>query len=255
VRPAPAGALTASLVYGRRALLKIRHQPEQLTDVIFIPVLFTLMFTYLFGGALSGSTGDYLRFLLPGTLVMSIILVSAFTAVTLHHDFSSGAFDRLRSLPVWRPAHLAGALLGDAGRYLIASSIVIGLGLLMGYRPAGGVTGVLLALAVLLLFSSGLAWIWIVIALIARSPSAVSSISFLVTFPLTFASNVFVDPATMPGWLRAFVDANPVTHLVTTIRDLMAGTTPAGLGWVLLASAALIALFAPLSLHLYARKT
>lgn len=250
-----ASAVAASLAYGWRALLKVRHQPEQLTDVIFIPVLFTLGFTYLFGGALSGSTADYLQFLLPGTLVMTVVLVSTFTAVTMQHDFTSGAFDRFRSLPTWRPAHLVGALIGDAGRYLIASTIVLILGLAMGYRPDGGAVGVLLAVVVLLVFSSALAWVWITVALIARSPAAVSSISFLITFPLTFASNVFVDPATMPGWLRAFVEVNPVTHLVDVIRDLMGGLPPTSLVWVVAASAGLILVFAPLSLRLYGRKT
>ena len=131
-----ASAPSASLTFGWRALLKIKHVPEQLGDVIGIPIIFTLMFTYLFGGALAGSTRDYLQFLLPGILVMAVLMVTMYAGVGLNTDLTNGVFDRFRSLPIWRPAAIVGALLGDAGRYLLASTLVIGLGLVMGYRPA-----------------------------------------------------------------------------------------------------------------------
>jgi ABC-2 type transport system permease protein len=251
-RPPRASALSASLSFGWRALLKIKHVPEQLTDVVGIPILFTLLFTYLFGGALADSTGDYLQHLLPGTLAMTLLLVSVYTGVGLNTDITKGIFDRFRTLPIWRPAAVAGALLGDAARNTIAAVIVVALGLTMGYRPEGGPTGILAAVALLLLFSFSLAWIWTALALVVRTPSAVSNISLLLVFPLTFASNVFVDPDTMPGWLRAFVDVNPVSHLVSAERGLMGGTATAGqIGWVLLASAVLVLVFAPLTMHLY----
>jgi ABC-2 type transport system permease protein len=251
-RPPSSNGLSASLTFGWRALLKIKHVPEQLADVIFIPVLFTLMFTYLFGGALSGSTGDYLQSLLPGTLAMTLVLVSVYTGVGLNTDITKGIFDRFRSLPIWRPAALVGALLGDAARNVLAAAIVIALGLAIGFRPEGGVDGVLLAVALLLVFSFSVAWIWTALALVLRTPSAVSNVSLLFVFPLTFASNVFVEPETMPGWLQAVVDVNPISHLVTAERGLMHGTATAGeVGWVLLASAALVAIFAPLTMYLY----
>jgi ABC-2 type transport system permease protein len=254
-RPPRPSALSASVTFGWRALLKLKHVPEQLADVIFIPVLFTLLFTYLFGGALSGSTGEYLQFLQPGTLVMTLVLVSVFTGVALNTDTTKGAFDRFRSLPIWRPAPLVGALLGDAARNLLASAIVIGLGLAMGFRPDNGVAGVVLAVALLLVFSFSLAWIWTALGLVLRTPSAVSNVSLLVVFPATFASNVFVDPETMPGWLQTVVDINPISHLVTAERGLMHGTATAGdVAWVLLASAALVAVFAPLTMCLYRNK-
>ena len=140
-RPAPASALAASLAFAWRSLLKIKHVPEQLGDVIGIPVLFTLMFTYLFGGALAGSTGDYLQFLLPGTLVLAVVFVTVYSGVTLNRDLATGAFDRFRSMPVWRPAPIVGGLIGDAGRYLLACSLVIGLGLIMGFNAGGGPLG------------------------------------------------------------------------------------------------------------------
>jgi ABC-2 type transport system permease protein len=255
-RPPRASGLSASLTFGWRALLKIKHVPEQLGDVIGIPILFTLLFTYLFGGALAGSTGDYLQFLLPGTLVMTVLLVGVYTGVGLNTDVSRGTFDRFRSLPIWRPAALVGALLGDAARNTLAALIVIALGLAMGFRPGGGVVGVTAAVALLLAFSLSLAWVWTALGLVLRTPSAVMNTSMLVVFPLTFASNVFVDPGTMPGWLRAFVGVNPISHLVTAVRGLMDGTVTAGqIGWVLLASAVVVGVFAPLTMRLYRNKS
>jgi ABC-2 type transport system permease protein len=251
-RPRRPGALSVSSTFAWRALLKLKHVPEQLIDVTGIPVIFTLMFTYLFGGALAGSTRQYLQFLLPGSLVMAVLLVTAYSGVTLNTDITKGVFDRFRSLPIWRPAPIVGALLGDVGRYLLASTIVIALGLVMGYRPEGGVVGVLGAVALILGFALGLSWVWTTLGLILRAPSAVSNVSLLVLFPLTLASNIFADPQTMPGWLRAFVDVNPVSHLVSASRGLMAGTVTAGqVVWVLAASAALTAVFAPLTMHRY----
>ena len=254
-RPPRPSALAASLTFGWRALLKLKHVPEQLIDVVGLPIIFTLGFTYLFGGALAGSTRAYLQFLLPGTLAMTVVLVTTYSGVTLNTDLTKGVSDRFRSLPIWRPAPIVGALLGDTGRYLLAATIVIALGLVLGYRPDGGVVGVVAAVALLLGFAFGLSWVWTTLGLVLRAPSAVSSLSLLVLFPLTLASNIFVDPATMPGWLQAFIDLNPVSHLVTAERGLMAGTAAVGqVGWVLAASAALTAIFAPLTIHLYRNK-
>jgi ABC-2 type transport system permease protein len=251
-RPPRASALSASLTFAWRALLKIWHLPEQLIDVISIPIIFTLGFTYLFGGALAGSTHTYLQFLLPGSLVMTVVLVTTYSGVTLNTDITKGVSDRFRSLPIWRPTPIIGPLIGDVGRYLLASTLVIALGLALGDRPHGGAGGVAAAVGLLLVFAFGLSWIWTTLGLVLRAPNAVSNLSLLVLFPLTLASNVFVDPHTMPGWLRAFIDVNPISHLVTATRGLMAGTATAGqVGWVLLASAALTATFAPLTTHLY----
>jgi ABC-2 type transport system permease protein len=251
-RPPRPSALSASRIFAWRALLKLKHVPEQLSDVIGIPVIFTLGFTYLFGGALAGSTRAYLQFLFPGTLVMTVVLVTTFSGVTLNSDITTGVFDRFRSLPIWRPAPIVGALLGDVGRYLLASALVIALGLTLGYRPDGGVPGVGATVGLVLVFASALSWVWTTLGLVLRAPSAVNNLSLLVLFPLTLASNIFVDPTTMPGWLQGFIDVNPISHLVTASRALMAGTATLGqVGWVLAASAALTAVFAPLTTHLY----
>jgi ABC-2 type transport system permease protein len=241
-----------SLTMAWRAVLKARHEPELMADAIGIPVLFTLLFTYLFGGALSGSVHQYLRFLLPGTLVMTILLITVSAGLSLNNDRTQGALDRFRCMAVWQPALIIGGLIGDVVRYLLAAALVLGLGLVMGYRPAGGAGGVLLAVALILVFGFSVSWIWTSLGLVLRSAQAVSILSFAVQVPLSFASNVFVSPATLPGWLRAFVRVNPVSHLVTAERALMNGTAAAGeVGWVLLASAGLIAVFGPLTMLLY----
>jgi ABC-2 type transport system permease protein len=217
--------------------------------------MFTLMFTYLFGGALAGSTSEYLQFLLPGILVQTVVFITMYTGMGLNTDISKGIFDRFRSLPIWRPATLVGALLGDVLRYTMASTIVIVLGLVLGFRPAGGVLGVLSSVILLLVFSFSLSWIWTTLGLVLRTPNSVMMASFLILFPLTFASNIFVDPRTMPSWLEAIVGANPITHLVTAVRALMHGSVAAGqIGWVLLMSGGLIAVFAPLTMYLYRNK-
>lgn len=254
-RPPGAGALSAALAFGWRGLLKIKHLPEQLLDVIAIPIVFTLMFTYLFGGALAGSTGKYLQYILPGTLVMAVALVTMYSGVGLNTDVSKGVFDRFRALPIWRPAPLVGGLISDAGRYLLAAALVMALGLLMGFRPAGGVGGVLAALGLVVAFAFALSWAWMTLGLLLRTPSTVMSIGTVVVFPLTLASNVFVQPRTMPGWLHAFVDVNPVSHLVTAERGLMNGAVSGEqIVWVLIASAALTLPFAPLTVYLYGRE-
>jgi ABC-2 type transport system permease protein len=254
-RPRPAGAVTATLAFGYRAMLKIRHVPEQLLDVIAIPVVFTLMFTYLFGGALAGSPGRYLPFLLPGTLVMAVLLVSMYAGIGMNTDVSKGITARFRSLPIWRAAPVAGAIAGDLARYLIAAGLVSVLGVIMGYRPHGGVPGVLAGIGLLVAFALCLSWGWTALGLTLRSAQAVMSTGTVVLFPLTLASNVFVQPRTMPGWLQAFVRLNPVSHLVTAERSLLAGRPAAGqITWVLVAAAVLLAIFAPLTGYLYARR-
>jgi ABC-2 type transport system permease protein len=254
-RPEEAGPVAASLAFAWRSLLKLKHVPEQLGDVIGIPIMFTLMFTYLFGGALAGSPGDYLQFLLPGTLALAVVFVTVYSGVTLNRDLATGAFDRFRSLPVWRPAPIVGGLIGDAGRYLLAAGLVIGLGLIMGFHADGGPVGVAAAVVLVLVFASALSWAWTALALVLRSPNAVMSVGFVILFPLTFMSNVFVEPNTMPGWLRTIAEVNPMSHLVTAARGLMQGTAAAAdLFRVLAAAAVLTVVFAPLTMHLYRRR-
>jgi ABC-2 type transport system permease protein len=254
-RPERPGALSVISTFAWRALLRIKHVPEQLFDVTMFPIMFLVLFTYLFGGALAGSPGEYLQFVLPGILVMTVTMITMYTGMTLNTDIQKGIFDRFRSLPIWQPSALIGALLADAARYTIGSAVMIVLGLVLGFRPEAGMLGVLAAVGLVLLFSFSLSWVWTTFGLIMRTPESVMYAAMMVLFPLTFVSNVFVDPATMPGWLEAFVDINPITLLVIAVRGLMhGGVTAADIGWVLLVSALFVALFGALTVRLYRRE-
>ena len=251
-RPPRATPLSAALAFGWRGMLKIKHVPEQLLDVTITPVLFTLMFTYVFGGAVAGSTREYLQYILPGVLVMSVLFTTVYSGVALNTDVTRGVVDRFRSLPIWRPAPLVGAVLGDSVRYLAAATVVMLVGVALGYRPEAGVPGVIAAILLAVAFSFGLAWVFTTVGLLLRSPNAVLNGGFMVLFPLTFVSNVFVDPETLPSGVEAFVNANPISHLATAARGLMDGTSSWGdVAWVLGTAAVLTAVFAPLTTRLY----
>ncbi|MFI9597169.1 ABC transporter permease [Nonomuraea sp. NPDC052265] len=254
-KPPRPSAWSASVTFGWRAILKIKHVPEQLFDVTAFPLMMTLMFTYLFGGALAGSPTDYLQFLLPGIMVSSVVMITMYTGVEVNKDIEKGVFDRFRTLPIWRPSTMVGYLLGDVLRYTMASTVILAVGLALGFRPQGGVAGVLAGIVLLLGFSFAFSWVWTMFGLLMRSEKSVMGVSMLVLFPLTFLSNVYVDPATMPGWLQIFVNVNPITRLVAAVRSLMAGTPDmAELTWVLIASVLLITIFGTLTMRLYNRK-
>jgi ABC-2 type transport system permease protein len=251
-RPPRPSAVSSCLAFGWRGMLKIRHVPEQLLDVTITPVLFLLMFTYLFGGAVAGSTGAYLQYILPGILVQSVLFTSVYSGVALNTDMTKGVVDRFRSLPIWRPAPLVGAVLGDTARFALASTIVVVLGLIMGFSPDGGVAGVLGGMVLVIVFAFGLSWVFTTIGLLLRSPQAVMNSGFMALFPLVFLSNTLIDPATLPAWLEAFVNVNPVSSLVTAARGLMGGDASAGdIALVLGEAAALTGVFAPLTVRLY----
>ncbi|WP_336207303.1 ABC transporter permease [Nonomuraea sp. LPB2021202275-12-8] len=255
VRPPRPSAWSASVTFGWRAMLKIKHVPEQLFDVTAFPIMMTLMFTYLFGGALAGSPTEYLQFLLPGIMVTSVVMITMYTGVEVNKDIEKGVFDRFRTLPIWRPSVMIGYLLGDMLRYTMASTVILLIGLILGFRPQGGLGGALAGIALLLAFSFAFSWVWTMFGLLLRSEKSVMGVSMLVLFPLTFLSNVYVDPATMPGWLQLFVNLNPITRLVAAVRSLMAGTPDTGeLVWVFGAIVVLIAVFGTLTMRLYNRK-
>jgi len=251
-RPPRASALSATLTFGWRGMLKVKHVPEQLLDVTITPVMFVLMFTYLFGGAIAGSTSDYLDYILPGVLVMSVLFTTVYSGISLNTDLTKGVVDRFRSLPIWRPAPLVGALLGDSVRYLVAGTVIVVLGVALGFRPSAGVPGVIAAMALVIVFAFGLSWVFTTMGLLLRSPNAVMNAGFMSIFPLTFLSNVFVEPETLPSALEAFVDVNPISILATASRGLMEGNAEAGdIAIVLAVAAALTAVFAPLTTRLY----
>jgi ABC-2 type transport system permease protein len=255
-RPARASAMSAAMTFGWRGMLKVKHVPEQLLDVTITPVMFVLMFTYIFGGAIAGSTGEYLDYILPGVLVMSVLFTTVYSGVALNTDLTKGVVDRFRSLPIWRPSPLVGALLGDSVRYLVAGTVIVVLGIILGFRPSAGMGGVIAALALVIVFAFGLSWVFTTLGLLMRSPNAVMNAGFMGIFPLTFLSNVFVEPDTLPSALEAFVNANPISILATASRGLMEGDASGGdIAIVLATAAALTAVFGPLTTRLYRSRT
>ena len=255
IPPTRASAPSTVLAFGWRGMLKIKHVPELLIDVTLTPVLLVFLFTYMFGGAIAGSPGDYLQFLLPGMIVMSLLFSTVHSGVALNADATRGVVDRFRSLPIPRSSPLIGAVLADSARYLVGAIVIVSLGVALGYRPEAGLPGIFAAIALVVAFAFGLSWGFATIGLLMRAPNAVSSAGSMALFPLVFLSNVFVEPETLPGWLEAFVDISPISHLVTAARGLMDGTVPGLELTVSLGTAALLtAVFAPLTTYLYGRR-
>ncbi|MFG3339194.1 ABC transporter permease [Glycomyces sp. NPDC048151] len=254
-RPAAPSAFTSARAFAWRSMLKIKHVPEQLFDVLLFPIMMLLMFTYLFGGAIAGGTGDYLQFLLPGIMVMSIVMTTMYTGMSVNIDINKGVSDRFRTLPIWRAAPMVGYLLADVFRYAAAGAVMLGTGLVMGYRPEGGAVGVLLGVGLLLLFSFAFSWLWTWLGLITRSEKTVMSISMSIMFPLTFLSNIMVDPSTMPGWLQPVVKNTPISQLVDGVRGLFDGNVDStSIMTTFIWSAGFIAVFGFLTIRAYNRK-
>jgi ABC-2 type transport system permease protein len=244
-----------SLTMAYRGILKIRRNPEQLFDVTLQPILFTLMFTYLFGGAIAGNVASYLPIIIPGILIQTVITTSVVTGVQLREDMDKGVFNRFKSLPIARIAPLAGALIADMVRYGIAITLTFTMGYIMGYRPGAGMGGVLAGSLLVLMFSWCISWIFAFFGVIARTASSVQGISLLILFPLTFLSNAFVPVNTLPGWLQWFVGINPLSHLITAVRDLAnTGIIGVDFWYSLLGAVIVVALFAPLTVRAYMRK-
>lgn len=245
-----------SFTMAYRGLLKIRRTPEQLFDVTFQPIIFTLMFTYIFGGAIAGDVQNYLPIIIPGILVQTVIGTSIVTGVQLREDMDKGVFDRFKSLPIARIAPLAGALLADTIRYTIATVLTFTMGYIMGYRPEGGLGYVAIAALLVIVCSWCVSWIFAFFGVIARTASSVQGISMLILFPLTFLSNAFVPAETLPDWLQWFVKFNPISHLVTAVRDL---TNSGTMGWdlavSLIGAVVIVAVFAPITIRAYMRQT
>jgi ABC-2 type transport system permease protein len=254
-RPTFAETIAQIRAMAWRALIKMRRNPEQFFDVTLQPLLFTAMFTYIFGGAVAGSTQSYLPIIIPGILAQTTLTACMATGIQLREDMDKGVFDRFKSLPIARIAPLAGPAIADLLRYSIAATLTILVGIAMGYRPGGGIAGVLAGWALTVVAGWSLAWMFTYLGTIARSAQAVQGISMMFMFPLTFLSNAFVPTQTMPGWLQAFVKVNPVSQVIYACRDLMNdGQFTAHVAWALLGCITVVAVFAPLAVRSYARK-
>ncbi len=255
VRPTMRDTLRQTSVMAWRALLKMRRNPEQFFDVTLQPLLFTAMFTYIFGGAVAGSAQNYLPIIIPGILARTTLTACMATGLQLREDMDKGVFDRFKSLPIARIAPLAGPAIADLLRYGVAATLTILVGVAMGYRPGGGLGGVLAGWTLTVAAGWSLAWVFTWLGTIARTAHAVQGISMMFMFPLTFLSNAFVPTHTMPGWLQTFVKINPVSQVIYACRDLMNdGRVTGHVGWAALGCAVIVAAFAPLAVRSYARK-
>jgi len=238
-----------------RATLKMRRNLEQFFDVIVQPLLFTAMFAGIFGGAIAGSVDNYLPLLVPGLIAQTVLTACVATGTQIREDMDKGVFDRFKVLPISRVAPLAGPMVADMIRYLIAGVLTFGTGIAIGYRPGGGVLGVSMAILLGVVAGWSLAWIFTWFGTVGRSAQSVQGYSLMVMFPLTFLSNAFVPADTLPGWLEAFTKVNPVSHIVTALRDLAnTGNVTAEVGWALLGCLAVIAIFAPLAVRGFTKK-
>ncbi|WP_375422813.1 ABC transporter permease [uncultured Friedmanniella sp.] len=242
-----------AVVLARRSLVKTIRTPEALIDVTLQPIIFLALFTYIFGGAIaSGDRGAYLQFLLPGILGQSIALAGIALGTNLNSDIDKGVFDRFRSLPIARSAPLVGAVLADLFRYVVLCAVTLGTGFLMGFRVHTSWLSALAAVGLAIAFALCFCWISVFIGMKARTPGSVQAIGFLMVLPLSFGSNTFVSTDTMPGWLQAFVNVNPISHLVSTVRALMnGGAYGTDLIWTLGWMAVLLVVFVPLALRAY----
>jgi ABC-2 type transport system permease protein len=254
-RPNEPGALANAITFGWRAVLKFKHVPEQMFDLVMTPIMFTLLFTFVFGGALAGSIDDYLHYFLPGILVQTVVFNSVYSGMGLSTDLEKGMFDRFRTLPIWSLSPFAGLMVGDVIRHIIASIIILGIGIVLGYRVEMGLLGAISAFGLLLVIGFGVGWIFIVLGLLIRAPNTVMTLGFTGIMPLVFASNIMVDPTTMPGWLKWFVEINPVSHMTTAMRGLMnGGITLDTLLLALLSPILLTVLLAPVTLWLFRKE-
>ncbi len=245
-----------SAVLARRGLINTLRTPEALADVTIQPVIFLLLFTYVFGGAIAdGSRHEYLEFLVPGILAQTIAMGGVSIGVNLNTDITKGVFDRFRSLPIARSAPLVGAVLADVIRYVIVCVVLLGSGYALGFSAHTGVAEVLAGCLLAVAFALCFCWMSVFIGMVARTSGAVQGIMFLLILPLTFGSSTFVAPETMPGWLQSFVDVNPLTHLIGAERGLLLGA-PMGshLLWTFVWMAGLLAVFVPLALRAYGRR-
>jgi oleandomycin transport system permease protein len=248
--------LRHSLVLARRGLINTVRTPEALIDVTLQPIIFLLMFTYIFGGAIAhGSQHSYLEFLLPGILGQTIAMGGIPIGVNLNNDVTKGIFDRFRSLPIARSAPLVGAVLADVVRYVILCVVTLGFGYVLGFRAHTSMLDVIAACLLATGFALCLCWASVFVGMIARTSGSVQGIMTLIVLPLSFGSNTFVPTHTMPGWLQSFVKVNPLTHLVGAVRGLLVGGPVASnVMWSLVWMGILLVVFVPLALRAYRRR-
>ncbi|WP_340559393.1 ABC transporter permease [Streptomyces sp. GSL17-111] len=250
VRPGAGLRQTGTMAW--RSLVSVKHNPLELVDYSITPIMFVFLFTYVFGGQMAGSPEAYLQYALPGIIVQNTLFMTMYTAMSLNSDLTKGVFDRLRSLPIARSAPLFGRIAADLAKQLWAMLLMLALGAVLGFRITGGLEGFVGAALLLLVFALAVSWSAVLIGMLAGDPEKVQVFAFTLIFPITFTSSAFVRVETMPGWLQAWVDINPVTHLSDAFRGLLVGGEIAGpVLWSLAWAAGIAAVFIPLALRAY----
>lgn len=251
----PFGLLRHSAALARRSLVKVRRSPAQLIDATLTPIIFGVIFIYLLGGAIAGSTGNYLQTLLPALMVLAAMIAAMASGVNLNTDIKKGIFDRFRSLPIGRSAPLIGLVLGDVVRYLVAVTIMFAFGTVLGFRIATDPLSALAGALLTVLFAFCVSWIFVLLGVLMNEPGAVGGIAMLTTVPLTFGTNMLAPTQTLPGWLQAWVKVNPVTHAMDAARGLLVGGPVSGpVTRTLLWSAGLLLVCVPLAVRAYRRR-
>jgi oleandomycin transport system permease protein len=251
----PVTGLRQTFTLAWRTLIQVKHNPWELGDFSFQPIMFVLLFTFVFGGAIAGTPGDYLQFALPGIIVMNMLFVTMYVGLGLNTDLTKGVFDRLRSLPIARWAPMAGRITADLLKQAWSIVLLLGIGMILGFRIETSWLAVLAASALILLFALAFSWTSVLVGLVAKDPEQVQIFGFTALFPIAFVSNVFVPVETMPGWLQPVVEVNPVSILADATRGLMIGGPVAEpLTWTLVWAVGIVAVFGPLSMVVFRRR-
>jgi oleandomycin transport system permease protein len=254
-RVGPVTSLRNTFTLTWRSVLKIRTNPEDLFGLLLQPIMYLILFTYVFGGSIAGGTHQYLQFSLPGIMVLSVVFATLGTGMMLSQDVATGVFDRFRSLPIARWAPLSGAILGDMVRYLISVAVTLGFGMILGFRIQTSPLSAAMGCLLVLVFAVAMCWFSAFIGMLVKSAQGVQLWGFLLMFPLVFGSNILTEAAKMPGWLQAFVKINPVTYLTEAERALLTGGPAAtAVSRSLLWALAIFVVFAPLAVWAYRRK-
>ncbi|MGK5558473.1 ABC transporter permease [Actinomadura kijaniata] len=253
----PRRTLRHGLTLAWRNVAQLRHSPEKLLDTTLMPVVFLLLFLYVFGGAVAGDTRSYLQLLLPGLVAQMAMFATQGLGTALNEDIHRGVFDRFRSLPIARSAPLVGAVLGDTVRFFVMMAVLTGFGMALGFRFQTDPVSVLAAFALAYVFYLAMSWLSVIVGLLAPTPATVQGLTFVLVMPLTFGSSVLVpDTSTMPGWLEAWTKVNPVSHLADAVRALTVGGPLGDHAWWTLGWAAGIVVVAfPVAMWLYGRRT
>lgn len=246
--------ISDALVMTRRNLIYYTRQPELIVFATIQPVMFVLLFAYVFGGAIATPNGDYINYLLPGIIVQTVVFGATQTTVGLADDLSKGMIDRFRALPMARSAVLAGRTVADATRSVFTIFIMILVGTLIGFRMQDGIINGLLAVAIAAAFGYAFTWISALVGLLVKNPEAAQVAGFIWVFPLVFASSIFVPTETMPEWLQGFAENQPISMVANAVRGLFLGTAETGdilgaVAWII----AILAVFIPLSVAQYRR--